>query len=532
MALEIFKLVGSVFVDTEKANESLQKTDKKASGFASTLGSVVGKAAGMATAVVGAATAVGGAALGVADKVSKQTDEIDKASIRMGISAESYQELAYAAGQCGVEMSVMEGAAKKLEGTDLSFDDAINQIMELGTAEERSAKAAELFGEKIAYNLSPLIEQSGDEFDGLIQRANDLGLVMSGDAVKAGVEFGDLLSDIKSMVGSLANQFGTALFPIVNELFKQIIDFMPQIQSYMGQIVPILVDLISEILPILFEIIQALLPVAIQIIEEILPLAVDIIHQLLPLIQALVPLITPISGLLMAIITPCVQFLSAILPALIATLTLLVESVVPALGVVVNLTAGSIKDYLTTFFNFFEPFIGQIISLFEGVSTFLTGVFTGDWEMVWQGITSIMKTYINGMIVFLEAFINLFVDSINAIINSAKRLASLLPNVDLDTSVGTIPRVSIPKLAKGGVIEEEGSAIVGERGAELLTLPKGASVTPLNNSGFDYDKLASAITNGIKDALQITIPVNIGNELLETVVVDAINTATYRSGGR
>ena len=32
MALEIFKLVGSVFVDTEKANESLQKTDKKVFG--------------------------------------------------------------------------------------------------------------------------------------------------------------------------------------------------------------------------------------------------------------------------------------------------------------------------------------------------------------------------------------------------------------------------------------------------------------------------------------------------------------------
>ena len=33
MALEIFKLVGSVFVDTEKADESLQKTDKKASNL-------------------------------------------------------------------------------------------------------------------------------------------------------------------------------------------------------------------------------------------------------------------------------------------------------------------------------------------------------------------------------------------------------------------------------------------------------------------------------------------------------------------
>ena len=34
MALEIFKLVGSVFVDTDKANDSLQKVDKNASNVA------------------------------------------------------------------------------------------------------------------------------------------------------------------------------------------------------------------------------------------------------------------------------------------------------------------------------------------------------------------------------------------------------------------------------------------------------------------------------------------------------------------
>lgn len=146
MALEIFKLVGSIFIDTDKADKSLQKTDKQASSFGETLGKVGGVAAGVASAVVGTATAVGAAALGVANDVSQTADTIDKASIRMGISAESYQELAYAAGQCGVEMTTMESAAKKLEGTDLNLEDAMNQIMSLTTAEERSAKAAELFG--------------------------------------------------------------------------------------------------------------------------------------------------------------------------------------------------------------------------------------------------------------------------------------------------------------------------------------------------------------------------------------------------
>ena len=532
MALEIFKLVGSVFVDTDKANESLQKTDKTASSFASTLGSAVGKAAGVATAVVGMATAVGGAALGVAEKVSQQTDEIDKASIRMGISAESYQELAYAAGQCGIEMSTMESAAKKLEGTDLNFDDAINQIMALGTAEERSAMAAELFGDKIAYNLSPMLEQSGEDFNGLIQRANDLGLVMSGDSVKAGVEFGDLLSDIKQMAGSLATQIGTALFPIVNEMFQQIISFMPMVQGYMAQLVPFIVEVVSNLMPVFFEILQELMPVAIEIVTTILPLALDLVMSLLPVITSLLPLISPIANLLMTILTPLVGLLRDILPPLIDVITQLLNVIIPMLIWYINFVAETVRQVLDGVIRDVKPYLQSVIQMLSGLIEFVSGVFTGDWDKAWNGIVKMFKGYANMLISAINGVINGVIQMVNIIIDSALRIANLIPGVDFDTSVVKIPELNIPLLAKGGVIEQEGSAIVGENGAELLNLPKGAKVSPLQQNEFDYDKLTNSLVNALKETLQITIPVNIGNEYLETIVVDALQTANYRSGGR
>jgi hypothetical protein len=42
--------------------------------------------------------------------------------------------------------------------------------------------------------------------------------------------------------------------------------------------------------------------------------------------------------------------------------------------------------------------------------------------------------------------------------------------------------MSIPYLAKGGDIQQGGRVIVGEKGAEMLDLPKGARVTPLNKT--------------------------------------------------
>ena len=62
MALEIFRLVGSVFVDTNSAEKSLRKTDKTAEGFGSKLVNA-GKKAGKFALAVGAAAAAAGAAM-------------------------------------------------------------------------------------------------------------------------------------------------------------------------------------------------------------------------------------------------------------------------------------------------------------------------------------------------------------------------------------------------------------------------------------------------------------------------------------
>ena len=498
MALELFKLVGSIFIDTDKANESLQKTDKKASSFAETLGNTAKGAVAVGTAMVGMGVAVGTAALKVTNDIAAQADEIDKASIRMGIGAEAYQEYAYAANQCGVEVSTLEQAAKKLEGTDINFDDAIESIMSLETAEERSAAAAELFGDKIAYTLSPLIEQSGEEFDALKQRANDLGIVMSGDAVKAGVEFGDLFSDLKQSIGSLATALGSALMPIMIDVINQLLAFMPEIQGFMGQLAPVLAEVVQAVLPILFEILKALLPVAMEIIQTILPLAVDIINSLLPLVQALLPLIEPISSLLMAILVPLVDLLTELIPPLIDAITNITVAVIPALTWAIEFVEEVVADTLGNIMGDVKPWIAAVISVINGLATFLSGVFTGDWEKAWEGIKQITKGFVNVIITYIEGTINAVIDLINMVITAAIKLANLIPGVDINKDTTQIPKVSIPLLAKGGVIDEEGSAIVGEKGAELLTLPKGAQVTPLNGAIMDYEKLTECFVTALR----------------------------------
>lgn len=92
MAMEIFRLIGSVFVDTDKADKSLQKVDKNAKGIGTRLLDV-GKSAGkFALGVAGAAAAAGGALIAAAESTREYRTEQGKLQAAFdasGFSAET-----------------------------------------------------------------------------------------------------------------------------------------------------------------------------------------------------------------------------------------------------------------------------------------------------------------------------------------------------------------------------------------------------------------------------------------------------------
>ena len=246
--MEIFKLIGSVMVDTADAEKSIQKTGDKAEGLGNKLADGAKTAGKWALGVAGAAAAVGTAMIAAAKDTAETADQIDKASQRMKMDAESYQELAYAAQLSGVEMSTLEKAAKKLEGTDLSMDEALDQIYALGTEEERAAKAAELFGESVAYQMTPLLNASAEDMAAMKQEARDLGLVMGEDAVKNGAALNDMFTKVDESLGALKNGLMAEFMPYIMEILQWVIDNVPKIAATVKKVMDMLMPIIKPIL--------------------------------------------------------------------------------------------------------------------------------------------------------------------------------------------------------------------------------------------------------------------------------------------
>ena len=92
----------------------------------------------------------------------------------------------------------------------------------------------------------------------------------------------------------------------------------------------------------------------------------------------------------------------------------------------------------------------------QGIFKIFTGVFTGDWEKVWDG----MLTVINGFATGFRGTINVilsvaenFVNGIIGMINGVTSAVSAVGGIFGFGNIGRIPRVHVPRLEQGAVLK-------------------------------------------------------------------------------
>lgn len=109
-----------------------------------------------------------------------------------------------------------------------------------------------------------------------------------------------------------------------------------------------------------------------------------------------------------------------------------------------------------------------------------------------DGLVEGIGDFVGNLYTEIEKIVTKIGDKVKAAINTIIRgwnsLEFSLPKVS--TPIGdfggwTIGTPDIPLLAAGGAVMRSGSAVVGEAGAELVNLPRGATVTPLSTGGSD-----------------------------------------------
>lgn len=116
----------------------------------------------------------------------------------------------------------------------------------------------------------------------------------------------------------------------------------------------------------------------------------------------------------------------------------------------------------------------NIGSFFSGIWDTIKGIFTNVGTNIGEAIGGAFKSAMNNALATVERAVNKAIGFINGAID----IINDIPGV----SIGHVGEVSLPRLAKGGVLKN-GQAIMAEAGPELIQMVNGeAVVTPLTAS--------------------------------------------------
>ncbi len=528
MALEIFRLVGSVFVDTDSAEKSLKKTDKHAEGLGKKFLSCVGTAAKWGSGIVAAAGAGAAALYGVANSAAGAMDVIDKGSAKIGISKQAYQEWGYVLGQNGMDIdklevgmktlvASMDGAAagtkssvEKFDALGLSIYDANGKLkdqetmlnetmyalanMENGT--EKARLATELFG-KAGIEMMPMLNGGADGMTELTNRAHELGLVVGDEAVTAGVVLGDTMDDVKQSLTAVKNKVGVELMPIMQSGLNWVLAHMPAIQSTCSTVLSAIgkgVTWVGGVVQTITTSIQAALEDSgitfgsvMAFVEQLFTNTMNIIKNIWDVIGK------PVWDTIMLVVDLVHGYFKERMPAIRDFVKsafsdiqqIWVNNLKPALTAIGNF----IRNVLAPAFEFvFKHVIAPVVDVafntigqlwrntlkpvLAGILDFITGVFTLNFEKAFEGLVTAVGGIWNGLKTVVKAPINAVIGIINSFTGSLSRIRipSWVPGIG--GKGVNIP--SIPYLAEGGILEKGQVGFLEGNGAE--------AVVPLHNN--------------------------------------------------
>lgn len=458
------------------------------------------------------------------EKLGLNVDEINKKYAAGGDSAHGATQEIIAALQGVENENERYLLGQQLMGTmweDLGEDAVLALLDTQGAISNTKDALAEI--NEIKY------DDLGSMFEGLKRNFETLLLPLGNALIPLIMQVVQVIQDNMPMIESII----ATLTPVITDLFSNLIPplmelistLLPPIVEVINSVLPMFNQFLSALMPIIMQIIETALPILIELINMLLPPIMEIVNMILPILSALLPpilallepiinLLNPIIQVLMALITPLMDLLNVVLPPLTKVIQFLVEVALRQMQTAFQTVANIISNVVNVAVTYVKDQIEILKNIFSNIIDFIKNVFTGNWSAafenlksiisnVFQGMINAVKTPVNAIIGFINGMISGITGGINATIGALNKLKIDVPDwvteltgvSNFGFNLSTVSAPQIPLLAEGGTAIEEGSAIVGEAGAELINLPRGARVTPLteNNDPIGYKEVANKL---------------------------------------
>ncbi|CJC84203.1 TMP repeat family [Streptococcus pneumoniae] len=157
-----------------------------------------------------------------------------------------------------------------------------------------------------------------------------------------------------------------------------------------------------------------------------------------------------------------------------------------------NDVTSALSKVASWFGDIFEKAFDAVKNAFSSIGDFFKGVwdtvksiFVNAGQMVGEAVGGAFKSAVNAVLGTIENVVNGFIGMINGVLGVVRNLPGL-------GWVGSVSTVSLPRLARGGIVDSPTIAMIGEAGKE--------AVVPLENTGF-IQTLGRVVSSAVVNAM-------------------------------
>lgn len=215
--------------------------------------------------------------------------------------------------------------------------------------------------------------------------------------------------------------------------------------------------------------------------------------------------VKPVVDIIVKVLGPLVQatflIIGAAIYALVAVFFLMMDAILFVMNVIVDLFRGAVKVIKATFF---DPFV----NMFNGITEFVKGTFTGNMDMALKGLGKIF----DGVVRIITTPFRLAFNTVAQLWNSTiGGIDFTVPNWVPIVGGSKFSMPKLPMFANGGMPSTGSLFIANEAGPELVGSIGGRTAV-MNN-----DQIVSAVAQGVAAAVASVMGGNEGGDVILNV---------------
>ena len=381
---------------------------------------------------------------------------------------------------------------------------------------------------------------------------------------------------IISIVNALMDNLPALIEGCVN-LTIALVEALPQIIMALIEAIPQIIVSIVEALfnamPILLEGVASIFGSAWDVIVGVFSGVIDFFSGLFSGVVNVIktvfsPIINIISGIwdgIKNIFAPVINFFSSIFSGAVNAIKSVFSAITGIFsGIwngVKNIFAG-VKNFFSDIFsgavNGIKSIFSPIVDFFSGIWKKITGIFSKVGNVIGNAISSVVGKAVNAVLSVACGIINGFISAINFAIG----LINKIPGVE----ISKLKKLEVPEMEQGGVLKKGQVGLLEGNGAEAVVplekntgwltriadmldtkmTSRGMMIAPpaLENvragsrtentadNQSKIDELIELVKMLVDRDTDTTVPIYIGNELIDEYILNKNSRTVLRSGGR